>query len=130
VSGTAKKAKMAEASAYFPVVVHDARMNHHVRYAPERRYDNDVVSYFHHCYMEDHDTGPTVLHGGGVFAAVDPELDYVIEHCSCGMHAINDERGIGHDETMRKTLFVFTALCRGDHRGWWHVESGKTIARL
>lgn len=66
-----------------------------------------------------------VHHCGGKHRAIDPSVNYVIEHCSCGKHAINEPTAIGHatNEHMKPIAcaIMFTEKCPD---GGWHVESG------
>lgn len=81
--------------------------------------DVDILQYFHHTHNTN---GQKVVHHcGGDHVKIDPEVDYTIEHCSCGKHRIDKDQAIGHGPDMEKTKFKFTEECPD---GGWHLESG------
>ena len=113
-----------------PIVAHDAQMQHHVEFVYKLSYRRNPVHYFHHFHLGENAADPSmpaVEHCGGVHVAIDHDIHYTIEHCSCGRHAIDEPNAVGHDELVRKTRFVFTEKCPGDHGGWWHLETGKIV---
>ncbi len=84
---------------------------------------NKILHLFHHIH---HENGThKVYHCGGAHVAVDPKLDYTIEHCSCRKHSIDKRKAIGHatEKKLKPTevLITFTEKCP---KGGWHIESG------
>jgi hypothetical protein len=83
----------------------------------------EILSLFHHIHhkSKEHE----VHHCGGAHKEINPDLDYVIEHCVCDKHSINKEIAIGH--TVGKSLELveikikFIEKCPSSG---WHVESG------
>ncbi|MFA5985993.1 MAG: hypothetical protein WC819_01430 [Parcubacteria group bacterium] len=84
---------------------------------------SDILSLFHHIHHEG--DVHNVHHCGGKHQAIDPKVNYVIEHCSCGKHAINKQTAIGHATNEFLTpvtcMITFTEKCPD---GGWHIESG------
>ncbi len=81
--------------------------------------NQSIIYLFHHIH---HKEGKHVVHHcGGKHKEIDSELDYTIEHCSCGKHRINKKEAIGHDFEMNKVFVIFEEKCPD---GGWHLESG------
>ena len=81
-----------------------------------------LLSLFHHIHHKkgEHE----VHHCGGKHKGKD--LDYTIEHCSCGKHRIDTEDAVGHgteegDDLLAVTVH-FNEKCPD---GGWHIESGE-----
>jgi hypothetical protein len=91
----------------------------------ECAFPGDVLQYFHHVHQET--DPPEVHHCGGAHVLIDPAVDYVIDHCSCGLHAIDKRVAIGHDEFHQQRTVCFSGRCKGDYVGRWHVESGEVV---
>lgn len=87
---------------------------------------SEILSLFHHIHHTDE--AHEVHHCGGAHKEVNPSLDYVIKHCTCGKHSISKEVAIGH--TVDKSLELseikikFIEKCPS---GGWHVESGISL---
>ena len=80
-----------------------------------------ILSLFHHIHHEGEDH--KVHHCGGDHKGKD--LNYTIEHCSCGKHTIDKETAVGHgtqhgDDLLPVTV-TFKEKCPD---GGWHIESG------
>ena len=54
----------------------------------------EVLSLFHHIHHNE--SKHEVHHCGGKHIKINPKLDYIIKHCSCGNHSISKEYAIGH----------------------------------
>lgn len=84
---------------------------------------SDILSFFHHIHHEG--DKHQVHHCGGEHRKINPEVDYNIEHCSCGKHSINKERAVGHafGESLNasEVNIKFIEKCPN---GGWHIESG------
>lgn len=89
---------------------------------------SEVLSLFHHIHHKNGEH--QVHHCGGNHKEINPKLDYVIKHCSCGKHSIDKEVVVGHnvDENLElaELTIKFTEKCPS--RGW-HVESGILIKK-
>lgn len=86
--------------------------------------NNNILELFHHIHHGN--DGHEVHYCGGKHHAIDPALDYTINHCPCGKHSINKKTALGHAvneklETVRVKI-KFTEKCPA---GGWHVENGK-----
>lgn len=88
----------------------------------------EILSLFHHTHHENGEH--KVHHCGGKHKKVNPKLDYTIEHCSCGKHAIDKKCAIGHatNEFLESIELVveFTEKCPD---GGWHIENGVLIKK-
>lgn len=83
-----------------------------------------LLSLFHHIHHEG-DTHE-VHHCGGKHKGKD--VDYTIEHCSCGKHSIDKEEAIGHGtETGDDLLAVRVRFTQECPDGGWHIESGEIL---
>ena len=75
-----------------------------------------ILQHFHHIHHKNNKH--QVHHCGGSHKG----LNYIIEHCQCGKHQINEKRAIGHDFEGKEIEFEFNEECES---GGWHIESGK-----
>jgi hypothetical protein len=111
-------------SGPFEIIHHDDAMNHVIEVSKVPPDDADPLQYFHHVH---HDLVPSeVEHCGGPHAVKFPRLDYTIEHCSCGKHAIDNGLALGHDLTLRETAWRFVEPCPV-LAGKFHMESGSIV---
>ncbi len=83
----------------------------------------DILSLFHHIHHKD--KRHRVHHCGDKHVNIDSRINYMIEHCSCGKHSIDQKTAIGHVANdcldVVECNIVFTEICPD---GGWHVESG------
>lgn len=91
---------------------------------------NALLGLFHHIHHETEGEGKKpkheVHHCGGQHAEVDPTVDYIIHHCSCGLHRIDKKTAIGHGTKKDLDLLVIpTTFVEKCPEGGWHIESGK-----
>tara|TARA_Y100000031_G_C7906684_1_gene241958 strand:+ start:60 stop:332 length:273 start_codon:yes stop_codon:yes gene_type:complete len=81
-----------------------------------------ILSLFHHIHHKNGEH--KVHHCGGKHVETDPNVDYSIEHCSCGKHRIDKESAVGHatSENLKpvEVEIQFTEKCPD---GGWHIES-------
>lgn len=113
-----------------PQVVHSDYMAHCLTFVQREEFKENPIYYFHHYHIDENIKNPeqpAVEHCGGEHVKMDKDLNYTIKHCSCKKHAIDKQFAFGHDERLEKVLFIFSELCYGDHRGWYHLESGEII---
>lgn len=86
----------------------------------------EILYLFHHIHHKNGDHA--VHHCGGSHVKIDPEIDYEINHCSCGKHSINKEIAQGHacgqEMEIIKVIVKFMEKCPD---GGWHIESGVII---
>ena len=80
-----------------------------------------ILNMFHHIHY-DLDEEDEVHHCGGDHKGED--LDYTVDHCSCGEHSIDKEEATGHDLELNPVDFKFTEECPD---GGWHIESGERM---
>jgi hypothetical protein len=78
-----------------------------------------ILSLFHHIHHEDGEH--EVHHCGGKH----PGVDYTIEHCSCGLHRIDQQEAVGHGTKMDLDLLEITVTFEDEcPDGGWHIEAG------
>ncbi len=88
----------------------------------DKEYSIGIMDLFHHIHHTRE--GHVVHHCGGKHMEIDPNLDYIIEHCRCNKHRIDKRQAIGHDLAHNEILVEFTDKCP---MGGWHIESGKVL---
>ena len=85
---------------------------------------DSLLSLFHHLHHEGKPPKHETHHCGGDHP--DPEIDYTIEHCPCGLHTIDKPEAVGHatrgDLDLLEVTVEFKEKCPD---GGWHIESGK-----
>lgn len=84
---------------------------------------DEVLFLFHHLH---HQKGKhEVHHCGRSHVKINPKLNYIIKHCSCGKHAITKKSAIAHiiDKNL-KTVEIKIKFLEKCPNGGWHIESG------
>ena len=89
--------------------------------------EQNLLSIFHHIHHKDH--SHEVHHCGGAHVAVDPEVDYTVEHCRHGKHRIDKETAVGHASDKNLELIrVVAKFHEKCDEGGWHLESGTIVS--
>jgi hypothetical protein len=88
--------------------------------ARDKPWTEAMISLFHHIHHEDGEH--EVHHCGGEH----PGIDYTVEHCSCGLHKIDQQEAVGHGTKGDLDLLDITVTFEDEcPDGGWHVETGR-----
>ncbi len=83
----------------------------------------DILYLFHHIHHKGQNHA--VHHCGGTHGKIDADVDYSIQHCSCGKHSINKKFVVGHGTGENfDTIKIEIKFLEKCPDGGWHIESG------